>query len=88
MRRFAFAEKYFKEPIIYVMEYPSLEISHKLQGGAEFGFSQLAFNKEGDKLASVGVDPDYMLTVWDWKHDAALLKNKAFAQVKIIPING
>jgi WD40 repeat protein len=31
-------------------------------------------------LASVGSDPDYLLTVWDWKQEKLLLKSKAFSQ--------
>ena len=31
-------------------------------------------------LASVGGDPDYMLTLWDWKKESTVLRSKAFSQ--------
>lgn len=34
----------------------------------------------GDKLASVGSFPDYMLTVWDWQQERTVLRTKAFSQ--------
>ena len=36
--------------------------------------------KEGKLLASVGGNPDYMLTVWDWKKESIVLRSKAFSQ--------
>jgi hypothetical protein len=35
-------------------------------------------------LVSVGGDPDYMLSVWDWKNETIILKSKAFSQVIIL----
>jgi hypothetical protein len=35
---------------------------------------------KGDLLASVGGDPDYMLTIWDWKEEQTVLRSKAFSQ--------
>jgi len=31
-------------------------------------------------LASVGGDPDYQLSIWDWRQEKCLLKSKAFSQ--------
>lgn len=31
-------------------------------------------------MASVGSDPDYMLTLWDWKQEKIVLRSKAFSQ--------
>ena len=38
------------------------------------------FSPEGDLLASQGSDPDYMLTLWDWKQEKTVLRSKAFSQ--------
>lgn len=38
------------------------------------------FSPKGDLLASVGGDPDYMLTIWDWKEEQTVLRSKAFSQ--------
>ena len=51
-----------------------------------YSYSDLNFNTNGDKLASVGQDPDFMLTVWDWKSESVILRSKAFSQVIFISI--
>lgn len=51
-----------------------------LKGGTERAYSSLSFNAPGDKLASVGSFPDYMLTVWDWENERTILHSKAFGQ--------
>lgn len=38
------------------------------------------FTVTGEKLASVGQAPDFMLTVWDWKYEKVILHCKAFGQ--------
>lgn len=38
------------------------------------------FSPDGKLLASVGGDPDYMLTLWDWKSEQTVLRSKAFSQ--------
>ena len=35
----------------------------------------------GDKLASLGSTPDYMLTIWDWRREKIILRSKAHGQV-------
>ena len=35
---------------------------------------------DGELLASQGGDPDYMLTVWNWKEEQTVLRSKAFSQ--------
>ena len=51
-----------------------------LSDGAERGYSSLAFNLSGDKLASVSTSPDFLLTIWDWENEAINLHCKAFGQ--------
>lgn len=46
-----------------------MQIVKVLKGGTTFAYSDLAFNASGDKLASVGNTPDFMLTVWDWEQE-------------------
>ena len=38
-----------------------------LREGTEAAYSNLDFSPSGEKLASVGSHPDYMMTIWDWK---------------------
>ncbi|XP_065931883.1 cilia- and flagella-associated protein 44 isoform X1 [Magallana gigas] len=76
---FAVAEKGIS-PNINVFEYPSLKLHRILRGGTERSYSYVDFNPKGDLLASVGGDPDYMLTIWDWKEEQTVLRSKAFSQ--------
>jgi WD40 repeat protein len=69
------------KPYILVYEYPSLKLVKTLREGTEQGYSCLAFSGgEGDKLASVGMFPDFLLTTWDWQKERVILRTKAFAQ--------
>lgn len=67
-------------PMAYVYQYPSLAIEQTLEHGTERAYSAAAFNATGDRLATVGSYPDFMLTVWDWKSGCTLLRSKAFSQ--------
>ncbi|KAJ3078328.1 Cilia- and flagella-associated protein 44, partial [Rhizoclosmatium hyalinum] len=57
-----------------------MKLHRILRGGTTRAYSDITFNAKGDKLASVGSDPDYMLTVWNWKAQEITLKSKAFSQ--------
>ena len=44
-------------------------------------YSHMDFSPgDGNLLASVGGDPDFMLTVWDWAQETIVLRYKAFSQ--------
>ena len=73
------AEKGIK-PNVNIFEYPSLKLHRILRDGTEEAYAHLDFSPKGDKLASVGSAPDYMLTVWDWKNELVILRSKAFSQ--------
>ena len=50
-------------------------------GGTEQLYSHMDFSPgNGHLLASVGGNPDYMLTVWDWQKESIVLRSKAFSQ--------
>jgi len=76
---FAVAEK-GSSPNIYIYEYPSLKLYRVLRKGTTNYYSSLDFSPSGERLASVGGDPDYQLTIWDWRQEKLLLKAKAFSQ--------
>lgn len=67
-------------PSAYIYQYPSLTLEQTLEHGTEQAYSAAAFNTAGDRLATVGSYPDFMLTVWDWKAGCTLLRSKAFSQ--------
>ncbi|CAJ1071125.1 cilia- and flagella-associated protein 44 [Xyrichtys novacula] len=76
---FAVAER-GDHPFIIVYEYPSLRPYRILRGGTERAYSHVSFSPDGRLLASVGSDPDYMLTLWDWKKEEVTLSCKAISQ--------
>ncbi|XP_048254045.1 cilia- and flagella-associated protein 44-like isoform X2 [Haliotis rufescens] len=76
---FAAAEK-GNVPNINIFEFPSLKLYRILRGGTEKSYSSLDFSSDGELLTSVGGDPDFMLTVWNWKQEKTMLRSKAFSQ--------
>jgi cilia- and flagella-associated protein 44 len=76
---FAIAEK-GRMPNIYIYEYPSLKLYRVLRNGTENLYSHVEFSSSGHKLASVGGNPDFTITVWEWINEKVILKAKAFSQ--------
>ncbi|XP_078512752.1 cilia- and flagella-associated protein 44 isoform X2 [Lissotriton helveticus] len=76
---FAVAEK-GENPKIMIYEYPSLKSYRILRGGTMEAYAYVDFNVSGTLLASVGSSPDYMLTIWNWRHERIVLRSKAFSQ--------
>lgn len=67
-------------PKVLIYNYPSDVPFKRLERGTLKQYAALAFNREGSQLATVGGDPDYMLTIWDWSNEKILLRTKAFGQ--------
>jgi len=76
---FAVAEK-GTWPNIYIYSYPSLKLYRVCRKGTEKMYAHVEFSihSKGAVLASLGGDPDYTLTIWNWKNQKVILKNKAF----------
>lgn len=66
-------------PDVLIYNYPDLKVHRILRGGTLERYNALAFSAGGDKLASVGGSPDYMLTVWEWRAERTILKTKAYS---------
>lgn len=75
---FAVCEKAPVNPRVVVYEYPSRRQAYVMTGGAVQGFTACTFNSEGNYLATVAMDPDFTLTIWNWKEQKTVLRNKAF----------
>eukprot|EP01060_Flectonema_neradi_P013772 TRINITY_DN2049_c2_g1_i1.p1 TRINITY_DN2049_c2_g1~~TRINITY_DN2049_c2_g1_i1.p1 ORF type:complete len:1746 (+),score=479.29 TRINITY_DN2049_c2_g1_i1:57-5294(+) len=54
------------------------ELYKTLTNGTECMYTACNFSSSGDKLATVGGHPDYMLTVWNWKEECVILRFKAW----------
>ncbi|KAL7678951.1 putative WD40/YVTN repeat-like-containing domain superfamily, WD40-repeat-containing [Plasmopara halstedii] len=76
---FAVGEK-GEKPNITIYRYPQITVSHVLRNGTERAYASVEFSTDGDKLASLGNSPDYLLTVWNWRREHILLRCKAFGQ--------
>lgn len=66
------------DPLIQAYDWPSKKASKAFVGGAAVGYSTLAFNHDGSRLASVASEPDYTLAIWDWSTASLLLRSKCF----------
>eukprot|EP00760_Papus_ankaliazontas_P006881 PhM_4_TR13208/c0_g1_i1/m.53123 len=64
-------------PLVLVYDYPGREVKVSMRGGATMGFTSAAFNKNGDKLVTVAMEPDYLITIWNWREGTTVLRNKA-----------
>ena len=73
-------EKAVDNPNVYILHHPTMRIHRVLKSGTLRSYASLSFNSRGDKLACVGGDPDYMMTIWDWASEKIILRSKAFSQ--------
>ncbi|ESN91895.1 hypothetical protein HELRODRAFT_181951 [Helobdella robusta] len=65
-----------KSPDIHVWEGTSMKTVSILKGGHQRGVSFLDFTADGKKLASVGLDDNHMIVVWDWRKGAQLASTR------------
>jgi cilia- and flagella-associated protein 44 len=75
---YAVGERRPADPLIQVYDWPSKKAVKSFSGGAEVGYSTLAFNAGGTRFASVASEPDFTLAIWDWSTAALLLRAKCF----------
>ncbi|KAM7540955.1 hypothetical protein Aperf_G00000038268 [Anoplocephala perfoliata] len=67
-------------PDVCIYEYPSLKLYRILHEGTQTAYSSCQFSPDGSLLVTVGDEPDYLLTVWNWREEGIVLRNKAFSQ--------
>lgn len=65
-------------PVVYIYEYPSLDIRIKLEGAAKRSFTCASYNSSGELLATQAGHPDFMLTIWRWEQAEVVLRSKSF----------
>ncbi|PZC76403.1 hypothetical protein B5X24_HaOG204702 [Helicoverpa armigera] len=68
-----------KEPLIIIYLWPTMEIDAVLRDGTANAYAILDFSPDGELLASVGKEPDFNLTIWNWKRHKILLRTSAFS---------
>ncbi|CAG9858658.1 unnamed protein product [Phyllotreta striolata] len=67
-----------KRPIIILYKWPDFSVDCILRGGAKRLYSCLDYSPDGELLVSQSGEPDFMLTVWNWKKHTILLRNKSY----------
>ncbi|XP_070199865.1 cilia- and flagella-associated protein 44-like isoform X3 [Littorina saxatilis] len=67
-------------PVVNIFTVAEYKLYRILRAGTTVSFTAVAFNEQGDLLASQGGEPDYMLTVWNWQQESILLRCKSFSQ--------
>ncbi|KAK4886372.1 hypothetical protein RN001_002643 [Aquatica leii] len=72
----AVAENGTNPPII-IYEWPTLEIICLLKGGASRCFSHLNYSPDGLLLASQSGEPDFLITIFNWKKSRVVLRTKS-----------
>lgn len=68
-----------KKPTIFIYKFPDMQLVAMLKKGTKRQFSILDYTSDGELLASQGGDPDYMITIWDWKRQEIKLRAKSFS---------
>lgn len=68
-----------KKPTIFIYKFPEMELVAMLKKGTKRQFTILDYTLDGELLASQGGDPDYMITIWDWKRKEIKLRAKSFS---------
>lgn len=67
------------QPTIFIYKFPEMEIISMLRKGTTRQYSILDYTADGELLGSQGGEPDYMLTIWDWKRQEIKLRAKSFS---------
>ncbi|XP_052756190.1 cilia- and flagella-associated protein 44 [Galleria mellonella] len=68
----------YRDPLILLYTWPQMDIDAVLRDGTTNAYSILDFSPDGELLASVGKEPDYNITIWNWKRHRILLRTSAF----------
>ncbi|XP_076222298.1 cilia- and flagella-associated protein 44 [Nomia melanderi] len=76
---FAVAENGIK-PVIIIYGWPSMRIITVLKGGTTKRYLHLAYSPDGLLLISQGGEPDYFISLWNWKDYTIILQCKSYIQ--------
>jgi cilia- and flagella-associated protein 44 len=68
-----------QSPPIIIYKYPSMEVISVLNNGSTRSYTKVDYSPNGELLASQAGEPDYQLTVWDWKKREMILRSKSFS---------
>ncbi|KFB51082.1 AGAP006735-PA-like protein [Anopheles sinensis] len=66
-------------PPIIIYQYPEMTVEGILTGGTTGGYSRIDYTVDGKLLIAQGIEPEYMLTVWNWSEGEIVLRCKSFS---------
>ena len=67
IRNFVATGQIGRDPPIHVWDIETMKTLSILKGEHERGICSLSFSSDGKKLASVGLDDNHCICVWDWR---------------------
>ncbi len=67
IKNFAATGQVGRDPAIHVWDIDKMNTLSILKGEHTRGVSSLNFSSDGKKLASVGIDDNHLICVWDWR---------------------
>nr|XP_033337675.1 cilia- and flagella-associated protein 44 [Megalopta genalis] len=67
-------------PVIIIYKWPSMKIVTILEGGTTKRYFHLAYSPDGLLLVSQGGEPDYYISIWNWKELTIILQCKSHVQ--------
>lgn len=65
-------------PPIFIYSYPEMSVVSILRRGTTRTYACLDYSPDGTMLVSQGGDPDYILTIWNWKEATVILNVKSY----------
>ncbi|XP_014209825.1 uveal autoantigen with coiled-coil domains and ankyrin repeats [Copidosoma floridanum] len=68
------------DPPVIIYEWPGMEIVSVLLGGTTRSYSHLRYSPDGEQLVTQGGEPDYLITIWNWRSSKVALQCKSHGQ--------
>ncbi|XP_031368455.1 cilia- and flagella-associated protein 44 isoform X2 [Apis dorsata] len=69
-----------KNPVINILDWPRMTTIIVLKGGTTKRYLHLSYSPDGLLLASQGGEPDYYISLWNWKESKIVLQCKSYVQ--------
>lgn len=76
-----------KNPVVHIWSSRTLRILSFLEGGHTRGVCCLGFSRDGDRLASIGLDDHNSLVIWDWEKGVKIATARYSYIVWIVNLN-
>ncbi|KAK1137227.1 hypothetical protein K0M31_001748 [Melipona bicolor] len=69
-----------ENPVINIFNWPNMEPITVLKGGTTKRYFHLSYSPDGLLLVSQGGEPDYYISLWNWKESNIILQCKSHVQ--------